>query len=396
MVGIVCHSRFRFDGGGGQGDRHFFVMHQAGHWISKVATGIVFTLDTLSRPMKPAWLTAIFLAISTPAFPIIHPTDEIDSLLARYSGDVPGASVLVIRDGKAIVSRSYGFSDLEKQVRATPATNYRLASVTKQFTAAAVLLLAQDGRLSLDDPARRWLPSLPASVNSIRIRHLLAHTSGIVDYEDLMGPNTEVQIRDAGVLSLLESADSTYFTPGSSYKYSNSGYALLALIVERASGKPFATFLDERIFKPLGMNHTVAFVDGVSTVSNRAFGYTMRDSAWVRKDQSSTSAVLGDGGIYSSIDDLAKWDAALYDSRLLNDESRRVAFSAQTPTSNPDIGYGFGWRITGETLWHSGETSGFRNVIVRYPARRLTVVILTNRDTPPPYETARAIAGRFL
>lgn len=371
-------------------------MHQAGHWISWPGASIVSPLDTLCRPMKPAWLTAIFLAISTPAFPIIQPTDEIDSLFARYSGDVPGASVLVIRGGKAIVSRSYGFADLEKQVRSTPATNYRLASVTKQFTATAVLLLAQDGRLSLDDPARRWLPSLPLSLDSIRIRHLLSHTSGVLDYEDLMDPNTEVQITDAGVLSLLEAADSTYFKPGSGYRYSNSGYALLALIVERVSGKRFATFLDERIFKPLGMKHTVAFVDGVSTVSNRAFGYTMRDSAWVRKDQSSTSAVLGDGGIYSSIDDLAKWDASLYDSRLLNDESRRMAFSRQTATDNQDVSYGFGWRITGETLWHSGETSGFRNVIVRYPARRLTVVILTNRDTPPPYEMARAIAGRFL
>lgn len=372
------------------------LMHQPGHWISRARASIVFPLDILCRPMKPAWLTTILLAISTPAFPIIQPTDEIDSLFARYSGDVPGASVLVIRDGKAILSRSYGLSDLESQVRATPATNYRLASVTKQFTATAVLLLAQDGRLSLDDPARRWLPSLPLSLDSIRIRHLLSHTSGVVDYEDLMDPNTEVQITDAGVLSLLESADSTYFKPGSGYRYSNSGYALLALIVERVSGKRFATFLDERIFKPLGMKHTVAFVDGVSTVSNRAFGYTMRDSAWVRKDQSSTSAVLGDGGIYSSIDDLAKWDASLYDSRLLKDESRRMAFSRQTPTDDQDVSYGFGWRITGETLWHSGETSGFRNVIVRYPARRLTVVILTNRDTPPPYEMARAIAGRFL
>ena len=144
------------------------------------------------------------------------------------------------------------------------------------------------------------------------------------------------------------------------------------------------------------MNHTVAFEDGVSTVSNRAFGYTMKDSAWTRKDQSTTSAVLGDGGIYSSIDDLVRWDAALYDSRLLSDASRKLAFSPQTPTDKPDVSYGFGWRITGETLWHSGETSGFRNVIVRYPARHLTVVILTNRDDPQPYETALAIAKLYL
>ena len=287
-------------------------------------------------------------------------------------------------------------ADLEKKIAATPQTNYRLASVTKQFTATAILLLYQDSKLSLDDRIKRWLPSLPAALDSVTIRQLLTHTSGIIDYEDVIPPGTTAQLHDADVLRLLESQDSTYFKPGTKYQYSNSGYALLALIVERVSGKSFAAFLHDRIFAPLGMNHTVAFEDGVSTVSNRAFGYTMQDSAWTRKDQSTTSAVLGDGGIYSSIDDLVRWDAALYDSRLLSDASRKLAFSPQTPTDKPDVSYGFGWRITGETLWHSGETSGFRNVIVRYPARHLTVVILTNRDDPQPYETALAIAKLYL
>ena len=287
-------------------------------------------------------------------------------------------------------------ADLEKKIAATPQTNYRLASVTKQFTATAILLLYQDSKLSLDDRIKRWLPSLPAALDSVTIRQLLTHTSGIIDYEDVIPPGTTAQLHDADVLRLLESQDSTYFKPGTKYQYSNSGYALLALIVERVSGKSFAAFLHDRIFAPLGMNHTVAFEDGVSTVSNRAFGYTMKDSAWIRKDQSTTSAVLGDGGIYSSIDDLVRWDAALYDSRLLSDASRKLAFSPQTPTDKPDVSYGFGWRITGETLWHSGETSGFRNVIVRYPARHLTVVILTNRDDPQPYETALAIAKLYL
>jgi CubicO group peptidase (beta-lactamase class C family) len=192
---------------------------------------------------------------------------------------------------------------------------------------------------------------------------------------------------------LLESQDRTYFSPGSSYRYSNSGYALLALIVERASGKTFATFLRERIFQPLGMNDTVAFEEGISTVSNRAFGYTQEQGRWGRTDQSQTSAVLGDGGIYSSIDDLAKWDAALDDGRLLSAASRRLAFAPATPTDDPAVGYGFGWRITGDSLWHSGETMGFRNVIVRFPERRLTVVILTNRNDPEPYRTALAIAA---
>jgi len=318
--------------------------------------------------------------------------DEIDVLMKRYDGDVPGASVLVVRDGRPVIRRSYGQSNLEDRAASTPDTNYRLASITKQFTAAAILLLVEDQKLSLDDRVKKWLPSLPSAADQVTIQQLLIHTSGIVDYEDVMASGTTAQLHDSDVLHLLESQDTTYFSPDTSYRYSNSGYALLALVVERVSGKSFAAFLRERIFIPVGMSHTVAHEEGVSTVANRAYGYTLKDGKWTRKDQSLTSAVLGDGGIYSSIDDLARWDAALYDSRLLSDESRRLAFTPHTDTDRDDVKYGLGWRITGESLWHSGETSGFRNVIVRYPGRRLTVVILTNRDDPAPYETALAIA----
>ena len=321
--------------------------------------------------------------------------DEIDALMKRYDGDVPGASVLVVRDGRPVIRMSYGQSNLEDRIAVTPETNYRLASVTKQFTAGAILLLVEDGKLSLDDCAKKWLPSLPSAVDSVTIEHLLTHTSGIVDYEDEMATGTTAQLHDSDVLHLLESQDTTYFNPGKSYRYSNSGYALLALVVERVSGKSFATFLRERIFIPVGMSHTVAYEEGISTVPNRAYGYTLKDGKWTRKDQSLTSAVLGDGGIYSSIDDLARWDAAWYDSRLLSDQSRELAVRPHTETDKADVKYGFGWRITGESLWHSGETSGFRNVIVRYPGRRLTVVILTNRDDPAPYETALAVARLF-
>jgi len=321
--------------------------------------------------------------------------DRIDLLMKSYDGAGPGASLLVVRDGKPIIRRSYGLANLETGTAATPETNYRLASLTKQFTATAILLLVQDGKLTLDDRIRKWLPSLPSAFDSVTITHLLTHTSGTVAYEDVMPEDTKTQLHDVDVLRLLESQDSTYFKPGSGYRYSNSGYALLALVVERVSGMRFAAFLRDRIFVPLGMTHTVAYEEGVSTVANRAFGYTIKDGTWTRKDQSTTSAVLGDGGIYSSIDDLAKWDAALYDSRLLSDESRRLAFTPHTATDRADVKYGFGWRITGETLWHSGETSGFRNVIVRYPSRRLTVVMLTNRDNADPYATALAVAKGF-
>jgi len=322
-------------------------------------------------------------------------TLQIDKLMSGYSGAVPGASVLVLRDGKPVVRRSYGLADLEQRTPASSDTNYRLASVTKQFTAAAILLLSEAGKLQLDDPIRKWLPELPGATQGVTIRHLLTHTGGLIDYEDFV-PDDAPQVHDADVLRLLIKPNRVYFAPGAGYRYSNSGYSLLSLIVERASGQRFAAFLHDRIFEPLGMRATVAFEDGVSTVPVRAYGYSAAGDAWLRTDQSSTSAVLGDGGIYSSTNDLAKWDAALYDDRLLRAESRKLAFTPATHTDNPSVDYGFGWRITGETLWHSGETRGFRNVILRYPQRRLSVIVLTNRNDPEPYSTALAISQLFL
>jgi CubicO group peptidase (beta-lactamase class C family) len=320
---------------------------------------------------------------------------DVNALLQRYDGAVPGASLLVLKDGHALVRRSFGMADLEHGVAATPATNYRLASVTKQFTAAALLLLAEDGKLGLDDRVRHWLPSLPLAADAITLRHLLTHTGGLVDYEDLMPPDLAAPLRDADVLRLLEREDRLYFRPGSAWRYSNGGYALLALVVERASGRTFPDFLRERIFEPLGMLGTLAYVREGRPVPHRAFGYSQVDGQWIRTDQSLTSSVLGDGGIYSSINDLARWDAALYDDRLLSDASRALAFAPAVVSDDPAVAYGYGWRITGDTLWHSGETIGFRNVIVRWPGRHMTVILLTNRDDPEPYRMALAIGRLF-
>jgi CubicO group peptidase (beta-lactamase class C family) len=326
----------------------------------------------------------------------LTPESRIDALMRAYQGAVPGAGVAVIQDGVPIVRCAYGLADLESRVAATTATNYRLASLTKQFTAAAILLLAEEGRLSIDEPIRRWLPALPVAADGIVIRHLLTHTSGLLDYEDLIPDGTTSPLRDADVLGLLEAENRGYFPPGAGYRYSNSGYSLLALILARASGKDFASLLRERIFQPLGMRDTVAFEAGISTVMHRAFGYSASSQSWKRTDQSLTSATLGDGGIYSSIDDLAKWDAALGAGRLLRPASLRLAFQPSIQTDDPAVQYGFGWRISGDTRWHSGETIGFRNVIVRYLERRLSVIVLTNRNDPEPYPTARAIAEIFL
>jgi CubicO group peptidase (beta-lactamase class C family) len=300
-----------------------------------------------------------------------------------HGGDEPGQSLLVVSDGHVVLRECTGFANLEERILATPATNYRLASVTKQFTAAAILILG----LPLDATVRTWLPALP---DDITVRHLLTHTSGIIDYEDVLPEGTTTQLHDADVLRLIEQNPQRSFAPGAGYRYSNSGYALLALIVERAARQSFASYLREQIFQPLGMNETVAHEEGISTIANRAYGYSRTAGGWTRTDQSPTSAVLGDGGIYSSIDDLAKWDAALDE-----DDRLRAAFSPAVATDDPHTHYGFGWRITGDTVWHSGETRGFRNVILRDPTRRLTVILLTNRDEGDPYRQALEIAKRF-
>src|SRR5580692_5994168 len=232
-------------------------------------------------------------------------TRKVDALMQAYQGEVPGASVLVLKDGEFLIRRAYGLADLAPRTPATPATNYRLASMTKEFTATAVLLLAQERRLSLDDVLTRWLPHLPPVADTITIRELLTHTSGVLDYEELMAKDTQVPLHDTDVLHLLEAQNRTYFPPGSAYRYSDSGYALLALIVARVSGGDFASFLRQRIFLPLGMRNTVAYEAGISSVADRAYGYSQEGGTWVRTDQSLTSSVLGDGGVYSSIEDLA-------------------------------------------------------------------------------------------
>ena len=342
--------------------------------------------------MKATWLLGMAM-MSTGAYAATR-EETIDAWMRDYAGQVPGASVLVLEGGDAVFQRSYGLADLEAGVTSSPTTNYRLASVSKQFTAASVLLLVEDGVLTLDDRVRRWLPTLPVAAEGITLRHLLSHTSGLVDYEDLLPPDQAHQIHDADVLRLLEREDRLYFPAGSDYRYSNSGYALLALVVERASGQRFAAFLQARIFSPLGMTATLAREDEGPPVTDRAFGYTRVGDRWERTDQSTTSAVLGDGGIYSSITDLAKWDAAWYDNRLLSAPSRARAVQASTATPEPDVAhYGFGWRLQGRMQWHSGESIGFRNVLLRFPAQRLTVIVLSNRDAPEPYRLARRIAA---
>jgi CubicO group peptidase (beta-lactamase class C family) len=312
----------------------------------------------------------------------------------------PGASLLVLRDGRVAYQKSYGLADVEQRIAVAPATNFRLASLSKQFTATAVMLLVADGKLHYEDDVTTLVPGLPALAHGVTVRHLLNHTSGLPDYEDFVPDSQTAQVHDRDVPALISHATALKSAAGTKYAYSNTGYALLALVVERASGKQYADFVRDRIFTPLGMTGTVAFEDGRSTVPHRAYGYSVSASGIRRTDQSNTSAVLGDGGIYSSIADLARWDRALTQHTLVRAKEQQLAWTPPSLPNGAKTEYGFGWFVDREQgtmrLRHHGESRGFTNGIVRFPEQRLTVVVLTNRTGGAPWDVAQKIAERVL
>ena len=325
----------------------------------------------------------------------------IDSLMAAYSRpNGPGAGVLVVRDGRVVLQKGYGLAEVEQNLPVRNETNFRLASLSKQFTATAIMLLVADGKLHFDDDITRLVPGLPPFALGVTVRNLLNHTGGLPDYEDYV-PNAQVeQVHDRDIPLLIANAKSAKFAPGTKYDYSNTGYGLLSLIVERVSGRRYADFLHDRIFAPLKMTGTVAFEEGRSVVANRAYGYRVDSSGVRRTDQSNTSAVLGDGGIYSSVADLAKWDRALEKHTLVSAKMQQVAWTPPSLAGNEKTEYGFGWFVDRDRntmrLRHHGESRGFTNGIIRYPSKRLTVVVLTNRSGGAPWDLAQRIADMYL
>jgi CubicO group peptidase (beta-lactamase class C family) len=295
-----------------------------------------------------------------------------------------------------------------------PDTDFRLASFTKQFTAACIMLLVHDGKLHYDDHLTDIFPEFPAYGKPITIRNLLNHTSGLPDYEDILTaqypniPDDKIpQILDAGVLKLLEQQTAGKFPAGSKWEYSNSGYVVLGLIVEKVSGKPFAQFLHDRVFMPLHMTNTLAYEKGKTEVPRRAYGHTKDKDGWKETDQSSTSATLGDGGIYTSIDDLIKWDRALREHTLLSETELQPALTPVQPSGGPatsengsPVSYGFGWFLdpykSHKRMWHDGETVGFRTTIQRFPDDNLTVIALANRTDINPEALALRVADLYL
>jgi len=375
-----------------------------------------------------AMVVLVASAIGTDAqAPEMATQKQIDAVFSGVtSPDEPGLAALVRTHSQTVFERGYGVRDLRSKAKIDAHTNFRLASFTKQFTAMAIMLLVHDGKLRYEETLTELFPDFPAYGKTITVRNLLNHTSGLPDYEDLMeaaekvkGPiwSPEKQIQDAEVLELLKKEKNGKFAPGTSWAYSNSGYVVLGVIVAKVSGKPYGEFLKERVFAPLKMDHTVVYQNGKNEVVNRAFGHSKEGGVFKETDQSSTSATLGDGGVYSNLEDLAKWDYALKFHTLLNEKEFQPAL---TPVKLKDgtephwplepnddnlhpgkpVSYGFGWFLDPyegrQRMWHTGSTMGFRTVIERFPeGGDLTVIILSNRTDLDPEKLALKVASYY-
>lgn len=326
-------------------------------------------------------LMAGLLLMSTSAMAQLR--ERLDSLMrATTQNNQPGAALLVELNGKPIYQKGYGLANVKTNTPITPETNFRMASVSKQFTAMGILLLEKERKLSLDDPLIKFFPEFTGNVaRKVQVRNLLTHSSGILDYESVMNPNQREQLLDADVLTLLKDKDSLYFEPGSKFQYSNSGYCLLALLIERVSGQPFATFIKQRIFLPLQMTQSVVYEAG-KPVPDRAMGYAKNKAgAFVFSDQSVTSATKGDGGVYTSLTDYQTWSHALQTGKLL-DLKAALTRTVQVINATSGSSYGAGWffrQPSNPVLFHSGSTCGFNNYVVMIPEKRFLMAYFSNR-----------------
>jgi CubicO group peptidase (beta-lactamase class C family) len=339
------------------------------------------------------------------AFIFLHFTasvraDEVDKYVSAQLAErhIPGAAVAVIKNGKVIKTKGYGVASVEFNVPATPETVFEIGSVSKQITAAAVMLLVEDGKINLDEKISKYLPNTPEAWKEITVRHLLTHTSGVKSYTSLGGFELSKRYKAADFIKEL-SPQPLDFESGSAYKYSNSGYSLLGYIIESASGKSYWEFLRTRIFDPLKMNLT-ADRDPQFIIKNRATGYEWENGRLVGRDYELTD-LFSAGAIISTVSDLAKWDIALRDETLLKTSSKNEMWKPFTLTSGKENPYGFGWNIgefRGQKLIsHGGQTAGFAANNSLYKDADLSVIVLTNLGTQGAGSAiARGIAKNYI
>ncbi len=327
------------------------------------------------------------LALAGPA-PLPSPS-QIDAFAkAQFaSAGAPGMSVAVVQKGIVVFAKGYGFADLENRVKASPKTVYRIGSVTKQFTAAMILQLVQEGKLTLDEPARQKITDLPEAWSGVTVRHLLNHTSGIKSYTSLLNLFIDLALKPTTPRAIVKTVE-TYpleFAPGTKWNYNNTGYEILGLLIEKLDGRPFADSLRERITKPLGMNQTY-FVSERDLVPNRAKGYSSGKNGFRHAPYLDMSWPYAAGSMESTVLDLAKWDAALYGDKILSAASKEASWTETKLADGKVQGYGFGWGLdkvnSVQTISHGGGIHGFLSMISRTPSASFTTIVLMNTDSP--------------
>jgi CubicO group peptidase (beta-lactamase class C family) len=313
--------------------------------------------------------------------------ERLDALLAPLrTGYAPGAAVLVIRGRAVVYSAALGLADVERRIPIGPRTAFDIASVSKQFTAALAMMLHEEGRLDYDAPVVRFLPELSRFGDRMTVRHLLTHTSGLPDYYEALarsrGDGGWVSNREA--LDYLARQGAPVFPPGDRFQYSDAGYEMLALVLEKVAGEPFGGLLRRRIFEPLGMNDTRLRDRPDVVVPNRARGYTLRREGFVAEGRHPMDCLVGSGAINTTIDDLFRWDQALASERLVRRATFEEALRPMRLNDGTDSDYGFGWFLREDhghrRLEHPGSWQGFQAFIARYPDDRFTVVLLANRS----------------
>lgn len=339
--------------------------------------------ETPARP-QPNGAVSEPVAVATPS-ETDQLAQQIDALLSPlYPADEPGAAVIVARDSQVLFRKAYGMADLELGVPLRPEMVFPLASMTKQFTAAAIMILAEQGKLSVQDPITKFLPDYPVHGHEITIEHLLTHTSGIFDYTEIPGYLTGNRVRaDVTLEELIDQFKNQpmRFAPGERFAYSNSGYVLLGAIIEKVSGQSYEEFLQEQIFAPLGMKDTF-YGNQTRIIPNRVSGYVYRPQGYVNAPFWSMTQSYAAGALLSTVDDLALWDAALYSEKLLSKESLEKIFSPSTLRNGEPTAYGYGFRISKlrgrRVIRHGGWILGFHSHGLRLPDERLYVAILSN------------------
>jgi len=330
-----------------------------------------------------------------------RPADEVTRIVrsGMEKQQIPGLALLVSRKGVPIREEGFGFANLELSVPVTPKTIFQSGSIGKQFTATAVMLLVEEGKIGLNDPLVRYFDPAPSWWKDVTIRELLSHSAGFTDYPkdfDLRKDYTEDEL-----LKVVEAIPPAY-PPGTSWAYSNLGYVTLGILIHKVSGQYFGDFLQERVFKPLGMS-TTRIMSEADIIPNRAAGYRLengqlKNQEWVSQSANSTA----DGSLYFTILDLAKWDAALYTENVLKESSKREMWTVATlidgkPNPGP---YGFAWFVESRKghrlVGHAGRWQGFSTHIARYLDDDLAIVILTNQANCNPQLIVDEVAGIYL